>query len=119
MKKYILILFLFSLASCSDDNSTSAISGTTDRESKEIVITVNFVNTQGELRKLYSELTNTSNNAVPDQYGFAQWNEIADGSEPLSYNCQIYALRPTRVDDNQILTLGHELAHCIYGTYHK
>jgi hypothetical protein len=121
MKNKIALLSVFLLlVSCSDSNNTgSAIKGSTDRTGKEITITVNFVETEGELKRLYSNLTGVPNSSVPDQYGFAQWNEMADGSDPQSLNCQIYALPPKRIDDSQILTLGHELAHCIWGSYHN
>ena len=36
--------------------------------------------------------------------------------------CEIYvpnAKRPTNVDDEATLILGHELLHCMLGTYHR
>lgn len=116
MKK-IALLFVFFLVSCSDSND-NGIQGTINRLEKEITVTVTTVKTERQLIELYSDLTGISNSMVPDQYGFAQWNERVDGSDPELYNCQIYIIEPKRVDDNQILTLGHEMAHCLWGSYH-
>jgi Zn-dependent peptidase ImmA (M78 family) len=119
MKK-IALLFVFLLASCGDSSNNGAgIQGTVNRLEKEITITVTTVKNEKELSKLYSDLTGVSTSRVPDQYGFAQWNERVDGSDPESYNCQIYIIEPKRADDQQILTLGHEMAHCLWGSYHR
>ena len=32
--------------------------------------------------------------------------------------CLVYQLKPSRVDDDATLTLGHEILHCVYGKYH-
>lgn len=31
----------------------------------------------------------------------------------------LYAVRPTEVDDDMTLTIGHEVLHCVHGQYHK
>jgi len=116
-KILILMMILLSLSSC--DNQSPTIQGSINRLEKDITVNVTTVKTESELRNLYSDLTGIANSQVPDQYGFAQWNERRDGSDPDSYNCQIYILEPKREDDEQILTLGHEMAHCIWGSYHK
>lgn len=117
MKK-IALLFVVLLASCSDNNNNNGIQGTVNRLEKEITITVTTVKNESELSKLYSDLTGVPKSRVPEQYGFAQWNERKIG-EPESYNCQIYIIEPKRADDQQILTLGHEMAHCLWGSYHQ
>lgn len=33
--------------------------------------------------------------------------------------CELFIVRPNRIDDQHTLTLGHEFLHCIYGRYHK
>lgn len=104
------------LVSCSDNNG--GLEGSIDRRNKPIEITVTTVKSEAELNRLYSEKTGVPNSQVPDQYGFAQWNERKIG-EPDNYRCDIYILEPKRVDDNNILTLGHEMAHCVWGSYHK
>lgn len=44
--------------------------------------------------------------------GMAGW-----GLEP-PYYCEVYYVRPKHVDDYNMLTIGHEVSHCIYGTFH-
>ena len=103
---------------CSDSGN-ERIEGSINRLEKEIVVTVTTVKNERELKKLYKQLTGKSN--PPDQYGFAQWNELADSSkgDVENPNCQIYIMEPKRKDDNNILTLGHEMAHCVWGSYHS
>lgn len=33
--------------------------------------------------------------------------------------CEIHQVLPTVVDDEQTITLGHEVAHGVFGIYHK
>lgn len=119
MKK-LALLFVFLLVSCGDSSNNGAgIQGTVNRLEKEITITVTTVKNETQLNNLYFELTGITVPRIDEQYGFAQWNERADGSDPESYNCQIYIIEPKRADDQQILTLGHEMAHCLWGSYHR
>lgn len=119
MKKLTLLLTVLLLSSCGGENSNESINGSINRLEREITVTVTTVDSDAELRRLYQELTGNSN--PPDQYGFAQWNELANagGIDVANPNCQIYILAPKRKDDNNILTLGHEMAHCIWGSYHR
>lgn len=34
-------------------------------------------------------------------------------------SCEIYVVKPKRVDGTAILIMGHELTHCIYGSFHE
>lgn len=43
--------------------------------------------------------------------GFAAWS-LDD------MRCHVFYLRPEHVDDNRMTTLGHEVAHCLYGDFH-
>ena len=116
--KALVIGMILTVTGCSDSNKES-INGSINRLEREITVTVKTVKNEQELKKIYKELT--GNNNPPDQYGFAQWNELADLSngDVENPNCQIYIIQPNRKDDNNILTLGHEMAHCIWGSYHK
>jgi len=52
--------------------------------------------------------------------GFALWYEFPNGKpEDELYTCEIHIARPGRVDDTHTLTLGHEMLHCVYGSYHR
>jgi hypothetical protein len=35
------------------------------------------------------------------------------------YICRLYAVRPTQVDDERTLALGHEALHCLLGDFHR
>lgn len=47
------------------------------------------------------------------RHGWAGWSTQAP------YVCMIHSVKPKRIDDNATLTLGHEMLHCVYGTYHE
>jgi len=62
--------------------------------------------------------------AFPTVEGFAMWPEWrdkdgnpTDGSGNIK--CEIHSVKPRKVDDTATLTLGHELLHCLYGSYHR
>jgi hypothetical protein len=107
------------LAACSEQGTEPGLQGSINRVGKPITITVNTVNTQSELRDLYAELTGVPDAQVPDQWGFAQWNETVSGADPEQLRCDVYVLQPRKPDDQRVLTLGHELAHCVWGSYHN
>ena len=64
-----------------------------------------------------------SNAEVPDQWGFAAWSEqrTPDGIliETDKNSCVIHTFQPKRQNDQLVRTMGHELLHCIYGSYHN
>ena len=45
--------------------------------------------------------------------GWAAW----DHQPP--YECDIHVKPPKYLNDDDMLTLGHEMAHCLYGSYHE
>lgn len=50
----------------------------------------------------------------PAVYGWSAWS-----LKGIPHQCEIHVATPGVVDDAMIKTWGHELAHCIYGSYHK
>ena len=46
------------------------------------------------------------------EYGWSAWDKEAP------YECVIHYKKPAKIDDADIMTLGHEMAHCLYGSYH-
>ena len=46
-------------------------------------------------------------------HGFSILRRRDDG-----YTCELYVVRPERVNDPATATLGHELLHCLLGSYH-
>lgn len=56
---------------------------------------------------------------IPDGLrGLALWVEDEYGN-PASDECLIYVLEPMHIDDERTTTLGHEMNHCLYGSFHK
>jgi hypothetical protein len=106
MKYYLFAIILPLLAAC----ERSSLTGDLDRSGKELQITVHFYKNQKDL--------NTALDAARENWkrkkgliGQAVWS-------PDDNKCVIYALQPRTVDDSNTKTLGHEMLHCIYGTYH-
>ncbi len=59
-------------------------------------------------------------NEMTDQEvdGLAQWRISKDGS--VFKRCDIYVVKPNNPRDYDTMeTWGHELVHCVYGSYHK
>jgi hypothetical protein len=122
MKKLLLIPLLFIL-SCSPE---SDIKPTMDRTEQEILIRVVLHPDGNSLEEAYREVNNLpARTPVPEQWGFAAWNEWRDrDGNPVDnpgeqYWCIIHAIEPKRQADQRVLTLGHELLHCIYGSFHE
>lgn len=45
--------------------------------------------------------------------GWAAWDR-----EP-PYQCEIHIKPPDKINDDDTMTLGHEMSHCLYGSYHR
>lgn len=51
--------------------------------------------------------------------GLAQWAHPKNDLTKVK-RCEIYVVEPKSVKDTDVMeTWGHELAHCIYGSFHK
>jgi hypothetical protein len=46
------------------------------------------------------------------QVGWSAWS-----TDP-PYQCEVHVVAPKYIDDEETLTLGHEMAHCLYGSFH-
>lgn len=118
-----ILLALFLLLGC--EPAGEKIKSTLDRSEYPITVTVYFYDSQNDLMRRYRELHNLgSRDEVPKLWGFAQWPEWQDQAgttveQPELFSCDIHSMRPKIVDDTPTLTLGHELLHCIYGSYHR
>ena len=125
MKKLFVIALLSLIAFYACDNNTSRkIDEKFDRSGQLIKIKVHYFSNETDLKKEYQRLNQVPLSRVPDQYGFAQWPEWKDEEgnkveKPELFRCDIYIMRPERIDDNNVLTLGHEMVDCLHGSYHK
>ena len=109
VRKIIFIATLLLLTSC---EKPTPIDKEFDKTGESLVITVyTYKNEQQLTRALIAknEELNTET-PYPDKLreGWAAWNK---------YSCDIHILEPRHMRDFE--TLGHEMAHCLYGTYHK
>ena len=114
MKKILLAIAVLLLVTCSEDGpkkSNSNLIQDFDRGGEVINLTVHWYSTQGQVDKVFVEHFGTTN---PGREGFAVW--VKNDTAP--YRCEIHTLRPKNVDDNKMNVLGHELSHCVLGTFH-
>lgn len=122
MKKLLLTLLIL-FVSCSPESN---IKPTMDRTDSEISITLIFYPNKSSLDDAYRIANKLhKNDPVPDQWGFAEWNEMRDADGNLlelpkeQYACVVHTYQPQRQNDRYVLTMGHELLHCVYGSYHE
>lgn len=106
--------------------SREPVNPTTDREGHPVPVTVYFYDSAREVTIKYREIHGIARSEkIATRHGFAIWPEWRDTQTgealefPDQYECEIHTVRPTRVDDIATLTLGHEVLHCIYGSYHR
>lgn len=86
-----------------------------NRSGKPITITVYEYDSYADVSKALSdfEKANGQERTKDLSLGWAAWDR-----EP-PYQCEIHIKPPDRIDDDDMLTLGHEMAHCLYGSYHQ
>jgi len=103
MNKLLIFLFVF-LVSCTPNNNKMLKDF--NREGQVLQITVHVYKNQKNLLKATKKYNSTN------QIGLAVWNNKDN-------NCDIFVIKPSGIKSNQDETWGHELRHCVYGTYHK
>lgn len=125
MKKVIFVFLIGMLLVSCDPVKSLFEKRTIDREEKSIAITVRFYDNSKQVTDKYKELHNIPKSAdIPDHFGFAIWPEWKDkegNSVEVDdlFKCDIYSTRPKTLDDESVLTLGHEVLHCLWGEYHS
>lgn len=111
MKKFSLLILFVLLISCTEAPKDK-IEKELFRANQENRISVYFYPTKRQLNEEYNKRYGGNET---EREGFAVWAN--PGKMP--YWCEIHVLEPIWIDDENTLTMGHELAHCIYGSYHK
>ena len=103
------------LASCEPDG-TKGLPEDFDRGGEVVEIVVIWHDTQQSIDKAFvEEFGRARNERQINRLGFAVW---ANPSREPKW-CRIHAMKPTRVNkDPKMDTLGHELLHCMIGTFH-
>lgn len=112
--KWSIIVALVAVVVACGVKEESTIEGSHNYEGQMFPLVVHVYDSYGELNKAISKINNG-----PKVDGFTSWFIVKDDSKIMS-DCEIHVVRPKGVKDVKVLeTWGHELAHCIYGTYHK
>ena len=112
MRWLVLLTSLFLLQSC--DAGYNSLDKTHDAEGEEMIVKINVFSSHEKLNDYIRK--NDIENATVD--GLAQWR--LKKNEDIPYRCDIFVVRPKRSNDYELQeTWGHELMHCVYGSYHK
>jgi hypothetical protein len=121
---FVLAVLAMVLASCTPKNAGEQIIPTFDRTGRPIMIVVHFYDTSSQVTRVYKQKYNITKDIAP-RLGFSFWpewrdkqgNPVEPTDKPLT--CEIHTMRPKTVDDEPTRTLGHEMTHCLDGSYHK
>jgi hypothetical protein len=125
-KKFLLSILLgvaLTLTAC--EPRKEPIEKKIDRTGKPITVTTYVYSTQRQLDEAFRAIHNIPRGEdVDSRYGFARWQEWRDGAGNVieideQLTCELHILDPKYVDDEATLTLGHEMIHCLYGSYHE
>jgi len=101
------------VVSCGDSGPGRTIEGSHNYEDKPFEITVKVYPTKMALEKAVRDMNTESIE------GFAAWKVLKNDPETMT-GCTLYLKKPSGVrDTSELTTWGHELAHCVYGSYHR
>lgn len=112
--KYLLLSFSLFMFGC--DASSSDIRRDRNSENVQFPITVFVYDDQEDMLKNLSKRETPG--SLHEIEGFANWYLNKDTNEMT--RCEIHVVRPNSYMDNpEFTTWGHELAHCVYGSFHN
>lgn len=120
--KFITTLLLLIYASVS---FSAPLNPTINRTGVDnpVEITIITFDSKVSLQRKYAELNGLRYDDVRKNNrsleGFARWNENADGTEPEQKWCKIFIVKPKADSRRYNETLGHEMLHCMYGSFHE
>lgn len=114
-------LFLFLLitlvTSCGDKTDGPELIKTHDYSNRELPITVMVFESNSDLNKYLRSKELTQRESKVE--GLALWSLNAKNRTEVM-DCTIYVVEPKGSQDyNELTTWGHELLHCVYGSFHK
>ena len=115
MKVKLLLAFMVLFVVSCDPSTETGITKTHDVTGEYIDIRVMTFKNQNSLQRYL-----TKNKMTFDEVdGLAQWAHPKNDLTKVN-RCEIYVVEPSGVKDYSAMeTWGHELAHCIYGSFHK
>lgn len=112
----IPILLVWALFACTADVPTSgglASLGSMDNSNRQFPITVFTYGSVSELNAAIKDKKSSKNKVR----GFSRW-WFASKEKKEMLRCEIHVVTPRIKDGTHVMTWGHELAHCVYGSYH-
>lgn len=112
LSKIIIGVMVLFMVSC-EPSPNEKISGTQDYSGTQFPITVYTFQNQREFDKAVKDIKTHDEPAL----GYSRWY-LSKKTGEMS-RCEIYVIVPEGVEDKHMTTWGHELAHCVYGTYHR
>jgi hypothetical protein len=107
MRLLIIPLVTIFLLACQPKESN--INPEWDRQGQEIVTVSKFYDNKHQLHSALEK--RLGRDIDPGLVGLAIMS-------PNDNFCEIFSLKPNRIDDDATLTYGHEALHCVYGRYH-
>lgn len=109
-----LLLATVTIVSCEKKNSAGSFTPTHDATGTPLEITVYTFDSRVKLWRHLRKNDIDKRNVE----GLSQWTLLA--KDNVVTRCDIYVVKPEGVKDYDTMTTwGHELVHCIYGSYHK
>lgn len=110
--KSLLCATLLLLAACEDSGTGSNLKEDFDRSGRPHSITVNVYETKRAMQRAKQEAS-----GIPletDLMGWSEWSPSKEG-----WGCTIHVTKPKgATDKGTFRTWGHELTHCMYGSFH-
>lgn len=117
MKRLLVLLAIITvlLASCEQSEGPEIIQDM-DRSGKPYAVRVYTYDNERDVTDAYRLFVESKGQTFDGntRLGWSGWN-VSDNV----FVCHIHVIRIRKVRDKQLETWGHELAHCIYGNYHK
>lgn len=106
------------LMGCQPETPQAPIDVKYDRSGTTLEITTVFYDSRMDLTAAYMRFyPKTDPEYARRVLGFSQWRQTL-GGDPADNQCVVHTVRPKYIDDDTVMTLGHEVLHCIYGSYH-
>jgi len=110
MKKILLLVLLSAIlvSSCEVPSMPQDF----DRSGEVMHVTVVYHSSLLDLQDSYAKEFGVRKDG---QDGYAVWKN--PGNQP--YTCEVHVLKPKANGDTAMDALGHEMTHCLLGTFHK
>lgn len=113
--RYLFLLTALFMVSCDSKSSSNNIRRDRDNENQQFPITVYVYTTEQEMHRKFDQKETPS--SLSELEGFANWY-INPKTDEMT-RCEIHVVRPRGASDvAQFNTWGHELGHCVYGSFH-